>query len=343
MKIVIDSAIPFIEGLFEPFAEVLYRQGAAISKDDVIDADALIIRTRTRCDESLLEGSKVRHIATATIGYDHIDLAYCTANNIEVTTAAGCNARGVLQWVAAALVEICKNSKFQEQPTIGVVGVGNVGRLVEKYAKLWGFNVTCCDPPRAEKEAQTELGSAFTTFEELLPQVDILTFHTPLDKTTHHLLNSKNITLLKDSAAIINTSRGEVIESQALLNFANKNKSINSNPKLYLDVWENEPNIDRELLQISTASTPHIAGYSLQGKANGTAIVARDIARKFNLPIVDWYPNIEKINERNIEWIELQQTITQHFDIERESVALKESPDTFESMRNSYNYRNEYF
>ena len=163
MKVVIDSAIPFLEGVLEPFAKVEYLASECITADVVADADALIIRTRTRCNRALLEGSKVQFIATATIGFDHIDLDYCKAHNIGVATAAGCNARGVLQWVAAVLVHLSKVQGFEpQQRTLGIVGVGNVGSLVKEYAEEWGFKVICCDPPRQQRE-----NLDFVTLEEL--------------------------------------------------------------------------------------------------------------------------------------------------------------------------------
>ena len=153
MKIVIDKAIPFVRGVFEPWADVVYLSGTAIGPADVRDADALIVRTRTRCDERLLGGSRVRLVATATIGFDHIDTAWCAAHGIEVATAAGCNARGVLQWVAAALVRLARMQGWRPaQRTLGVVGVGHVGSLVAEYAAAWGFRVLCCDPPREARE-----------------------------------------------------------------------------------------------------------------------------------------------------------------------------------------------
>ncbi len=328
MKIVIDSAIPFIEGVFEPFSKVVYVAGNKISSSHVNDADALIIRTRTRCNKELLERSSIKHIATATIGYDHIDMEYCHENGITVTTAAGCNARGVLQWVGGALSYLAKKERWRpSQKVLGVVGVGNVGKLVEKYCRKWGFEVVCCDPPRGEVE--------FVELEELLSKVDIVSFHTPLDSSTFHLLNNHNIKLLKPRATIINTSRGEVIDSQALLD----------NPiyTTLLDVWEDEPKINEELLKATTISTYHIAGYSLQGKANGTAIVVNSIAQNFGLPIYDWYPDIKRNEEIDIDWDEMQQSITQHIDFEQESSILKSHIEEFEKLRNSYVYREEYF
>lgn len=328
MKIIIDSAIPFINGVFEPYAEVVYVAGHQINSSTVKDADALIIRTRTHCDSTLLDASSVRHIATATIGYDHIDMEYCHKHGIEVSTAAGCNARGVLQWVGAALALLSKRDGWQpSQRRLGVVGVGNVGSLIERYGRLWGFDVVCCDPPRGVEH--------FVTFEELLREVDIVSLHTPLDKSTYHMLNSQNIGLLRPNATIINTSRGEVIESQALLD--------NPSHTLLLDVWESEPHIDTTLLSRATIATMHIAGYSAQGKANGTAMVVESIARNFDLPLSGWYPDVERNCGCDIEWERMCDSITQYSDIEGDSNRLKSNNSTFESLRNGYVYREEYF
>ena len=145
MKIVADSAIPFFQGVLEPWAEVRYLPGSRIAAEDVRDADALVIRTRTRCDERLLAGSRVRLIATATIGFDHIDTAWCAAHGIRVATAAGCNARGVLQWAGAVLAHLARTQGWKPaQRTLGIVGVGHVGSLIREYACLWGFRVVCC-------------------------------------------------------------------------------------------------------------------------------------------------------------------------------------------------------
>ena len=242
MKVVIDSAIPYIAGVLEPYAEVVYRAGEQFSSSDVKDADALIIRTRTRCDEALLEGSSVKLIATATIGFDHIDLQYCASPGIEVVTAAGCNAAGVLQWVAATLALLARTQCWQpDQMRLGIVGVGNVGSLVERYARRWGFEVICCDPPRQERE-----GGDFVAMEELLPQADIVTLHTPLDDTTRGMINPQTLALMKPSATLINASRGEVAQTEALLS---------AEQTLCLDVWEREPNINRELLAKAFVAT----------------------------------------------------------------------------------------
>lgn len=331
MKIIADSAIPFLRGVLEPWAEVHYLPGTAITASDVRDADALIVRTRTRCDEQLLGGSSVRIIATATIGFDHIDTAWCAAQGIHVATAAGCNARGVLQWVAAALVHLARTQGWQpQQRTLGIVGVGHVGSLIKDYAQGWGFHVVCCDPPRQEREQ-----CGFLPLDQLVRQADILTFHTPLDASTHHLVCATLLGQLKPDAVVINSSRGPVVDTQALLE--------SGHPYL-LDVWEQEPRINPELLQKALISTPHIAGYSQQGKATATAMALKAVAEALNLPLGAWYPaDASPSVPRRITWQELCSTICSAYDIAAESRRLKEHPEDFEAIRDNYPYRREYF
>jgi erythronate-4-phosphate dehydrogenase len=331
MRILVDSAIPFIEGILEPFAEVEYIDGKAFTKEAVASADALIIRTRTHCNRSLLEGSKVQFIATATIGFDHIDLDYCHTHNISVSTSAGCNARGVLQWVAAALAMLARKERFApKERTLGIVGVGNVGKLVKEYAEAWGFRTLCSDPPRQEREQLD-----FVSLEEVLRGSDIVTLHTPLDSTTRHLINSENISLLRSGAALINASRGECVATEA----------TKRNDLTYItDVWENEPEIDREYLAKSIVATPHIAGYTAQGKANATALAVQALARHFDLPLKEWRPaEVATISPRAISWEEMCTSIERYCDLEAESKTLQNSPEEFEHLRNNYHYRKEYF
>lgn len=331
MKVVVDSAIPYLRGVLEPYFEVVYRAGEAFAASDVADADALIVRTRTKCNANLLQGSRVRLIATATIGFDHIDMAYCQKQGIRVVTAQGCNAAGVLQWVAAALALLAQKDGWSpSQKTLGIVGVGNVGSLVEKYARRWGFNVLCCDPPRQQRE-----GGDFVGFEELLRRSDIVTLHTPLDKTTFHMMDSAAIAMMSHNGVIINASRGEVADTQALLK---------APQTLILDVWEREPAIDAQLLEKALVATPHIAGYSAQGKANASSMVVRAIAEEFNLPIEGWYPaEVEPVERQPIEWEQMCRTIGSYCDLKSQSDYLKANSQEFESIRNNYHYRQEYF
>lgn len=331
MRVVIDSAIPYIKGILEPYSDVIYLPAKEITAEIVRNAEALIIRTRTQCNKELLEGSAVRFIATATIGTDHIDHDYCAAHGITACSAPGCNARGVLQWVAAALRHICTTDRrTPEGYTLGVVGVGNVGSLVAEYARYWGFNVMECDPPRQARE-----GGEFHSIEEIAQACDIITLHTPLDSSTHHMIDNALLDIMRDNAIIINASRGEVVNNHAI---------ANSDHKYLFDVWEGEPNLDNTILNKATIATPHIAGYSVQGKANATAMVVNALAHHFNLPLKEWYPEgIKRTTPRLISWSEMCETITKYCDIEKESLALKSSPQNFELMRNSYNYREEYF
>ncbi len=330
MKIVIDNAIPFMEGVFKSPIEVCYLPGNKIDSNAVRNADALIIRTRTECRASLLEGSTIKHIATATIGFNHIDLDYCHAQQIGVSTAAGCNARAVLQWVGAALVHLSKIEGWSPaQKTLGIVGVGNIGSLIKQYAENWGFKVICCDPPRQKAE-----GGDFVSIEDIARKADIITLHTPLDTSTYHLINQEILSLMKSDATLLNAARGEVVDTEALLE---------SGRKFGLDVWENEPNISADALNRAIVATTHIAGYSIQGKANATSMAVSQIATAFDLSLNGWQPPVKRVEPQDISWDKLTSTISKYFDIVSESNHLKSHPEEFEDLRNNYNYRTEYF
>ncbi len=361
MKIVIDRDIPYIKGVLEPYAEVIYKAGSLISAADVRDADALVVRTRTRCDRALLGGSSVKLIATATIGFDHIDTDYCRKAGIEIATAAGSNARGVLQWMAAALVYASETQGWSPRgKRIGVVGVGNVGSLVAAYARLWGFDVLCCDPPRQRLAAlgkpstngdcgESSGGGLYTPgefvpFDRIVSDCDIITFHTPLildgEDATHHLAGEDFFGRIRPGALVINCARGGVTDTAAMLGAAASGKCA-----CCIDTWEGEPDIDRGLLAASLVSTPHIAGYSAQGKANATSMSINAVARKFGLPLAGWYPadEIPRVTPQPIDWDGMRRTITGYCDLAAESRALKGNPGGFEEMRNNYRYRTEYF
>ena len=329
--VVMDRAIPFLGEALAPYCELRMLPGGAITAADVRDADALVVRTRTRCDEQLLQGSRVRVVITATIGYDHIDRAWCQSQGIRVETAAGCNARGVLQWVAAVLVGAARREGWRpEQKRLGVVGVGHVGSLVKAYAESWGFRVICCDPPREERE---HLG--FRPLEEVAREADLLTFHTPLDPTTHHLADASLLAQLKPECLVINSSRGPVVDNEALLQ---------SGLACALDVWEEEPQLNRSLLAHAVVATPHVAGYTAQGKANASAIAARILSEEFSLPMANWYPRtVTPPSPRPISWNELCRTIDARCDLRAESQILKQHPEQFEALRDGYCYREEYF
>ncbi|MEG1839165.1 MAG: NAD(P)-dependent oxidoreductase, partial [Bacteroidaceae bacterium] len=267
MKVVIDDKIPYIKEAIEKIADkVVYLPGTKFTPEVVKDADALIVRTRTHCNQQLLAGSSVKFIATATIGYDHIDTEYCRKAGIQWTNAPGCNSSSVAQYIHSTLL-LLRNEKgiTLEKACIGIVGVGNVGSKVKAVAESLGMRVLLNDPPRADESKDT-----FCDLATIAQECDIITFHTPLNREgkykTFHLADEKFFNSLGKQAVIINTSRGEVVETFALLQALNENKI----KEAVIDVWENEPDINLSLLNSVFLGTPHIAGYSADGKANAT-------------------------------------------------------------------------
>lgn len=349
MKIVADNKIPFLAGALEPYAEIIYLPGSETTPQIVADADAIITRTRTICNENLLKGSNVKMIATATIGFDHIDTAWCNANGIGWTNAPGCNSWSVQQYIASLLVNLAQTFGFDcKDKTLGVIGVGNVGSKVAHIAELLGFKVLLNDPPRAAKEGQR----GFTSLDTLLEKSDIITCHVPLQKdgpyATYHMFDKERIAKLRKDQFLINSSRGPVVDNAALKD-ALKAKSIAG---ASLDVWENEPNIDTELMDLLYTATPHIAGYSLDGKANGTTMSVQAIARKFNLPCKDWHVTdiplpaqdvcftIDVTGKTAAEII--QEAILYTYDIKNDDKRLRASVSTFEKQRSDYPVRREF-
>lgn len=349
MKVVIDEDIPFIKGELEPYAEVVYLAGKQISNNDVANADALIVRTRTQCNEVLLKNSQVKYIASATIGYDHIDTAWCAKNAIKWSNAIGCNANSVGQYVLAALVEIAQRKNIDLQnKTIGIVGVGHVGSVVKNIAEVLGMRVLLNDPPRAKQER----GSMFVPLDVIAAESDFISFHPPLIKQgehkTYHLVDSAFLQKLKPNVVIVNTSRGEVIDENALKQ-AIVHKSIAGT---VIDVWENEPNIDAELLQLADIATPHIAGYSTDGKARATEMVVQAVSRFFSLPLNDWkvksLPIPEHadiiLNPNDFETILqlLHYVINFSYNILVDDLGLRNDIKSFENLRKHYRLRREF-
>jgi erythronate-4-phosphate dehydrogenase len=350
VKIVADNKIPFLKGVLEPYADIQYLNPADINHDVVKDKDALIVRTRTRCNSELLDGTNVKFIATATIGFDHIDQEYCKDKNIKWINAPGCNSYSVQQYIASVLLTLgYKRNLNLSGLTIGIVGVGNVGSKVERLAKVLGMKVLLNDPPRARNEGDKK----FVTIDELISKSDIITFHVPLIKDgidkTYHLADDKFFKKLSGSKIIFNTSRGQVIETNSIKN-ALKNKILDT---AVLDVWEHEPDIDLELLDLADIATPHIAGYSADGKANGTSVCVRNIASFFHLDIdKDWYPDElpspHNSNEITIDCTGLSdqeifyKAFISSYDIMNDDNTLRNSVDNFEKQRGNYPVRREF-
>lgn len=340
LKIIIDNYIPYIKGALDRVAEVEYLSYKEITPLSVKDADALIIRTRTRCDMQLLKGSKVKFIASATIGYDHIDATYCKDNGIFWTNAPGCNAVSVAQYIASALYFIFERNKLcPEKLTLGVVGVGAVGSKIASLGESMGMRVLRNDPPRAEKEGP----EGFCDLDTIAQEADIISFHTLLTKDgkypSFHLADLTFFESLKKKAIVMNASRGEVVDNMALKSAINR-KLVG---EVVLDCWENEPNIDRELLYLTTLATPHIAGYSADGKSNAAMQSVRSLSRFFNLGLNFWeVPQLEEPLDIDFNYpTSFSSFLQDSYQIEADSLRLKFSPDTFENQRSHYPFRRE--
>ncbi|MBN2699176.1 MAG: 4-phosphoerythronate dehydrogenase [Bacteroidales bacterium] len=347
MRIIADDKIPFLKGALEPFAEIHYLPGREITSGVVRDADALIIRTRTRCNGELLDGSGVKFIASATIGYDHIDTGYCNSAGIRWTNAPGCNSASVRQYMVSALLYLSNLKNLSlENMTLGVIGVGNVGTKVCGAAQVLGMKVLMNDPPRERLEGK----GAFVHLTELLAHSDIVTLHVPLNRSgadrTLHLVDHLFIDRMKDGAVLINTSRGEVADTESVRQGMLRGKLSD----VILDVFENEPLIDAGLPGLLTLATPHVAGYSADGKANGTMMAVQSVSRFFNLGIDDWRPRdvpapAQPMLSPGTSGADLYPLLweiyRQTYDISEDDERLRENPHRFDELREQYPLRRE--
>ena len=344
MKLVIDDKIPFIKGEAEKLGNAIYLPGNKISAADVRDADVLITRTRTRCDAQLLKEATVKFVATATIGFDHIDTAFMEQAGIAWTNCPGCNATSVAQYVDSSLLVLAHDGLINlNDCTVGIIGVGNVGRRVAQRIEAIGCRVLLNDPPRAEKE--TDFAVHHSELSTLLNECDVITIHTPLVTTgnhpTLHLADERFFAQLRKRPVLINAGRGEVVCTEALLSAIDKAQVRAA----IIDTWENEPHINLELLSKVYIGTPHIAGYSADGKANGTRMSLEAIVRhfgratKFNVrpPMLPadfcYYPEGGIPADPRLKL----------YDPRRDSEALKQAPENFEALRGNYPLRRETF
>ena len=318
MKFVIDKAIPFIEGVLEPYGEVCYLDGPAIGPADIKDADALLIRTRTRCTSDLLEGSNVRIIATATIG------------------------SGVMNYVLSAIYGTASRRRIRlEGSKVGIIGVGNVGSRVASALRLLGLDVLLCDPPRAEAEGP----ALFCDLDFLLRNSDIVTLHVPLNPTTRKMADAAFFSKMKLGAFFINASRGEIVNEEDLL------AALPKLGPVILDTWCNEPHINKELASKVDIATPHIAGYSYQGKLLGTSMTVRSVARYFGIKdLFEFFPNpgdepkdAVKLDLRGLSEGQIASTLQYNYPIFTDDFMFRVHPDEFESLRENYRYRREFF
>ena len=342
LKIVADKAIPFLEGVFDPYADMTYLPGDKIGPEDVRDADVLMVRTRTKCNADLLEGSKVKFIATATIGTDHIDFPYCDSKGIVVRNAPGCNAGGVMEYVFSALYGLASRKSISLQgDTIGIIGVGHVGSLIERMGRALGFKILKCDPPRAEAEGSF----GFCDLEYLLQNSQIVTLHVPLDETTRGMANNEFFSLMQPGAFFINAARGEVVCDDAL------KAAIPKLGPVIIDTWNHEPDIDLDLMEKVAIATPHIAGYSYQGKQNGTAAAVRAVAHYFGITeLYEFFPKTDlpeneavKLDLKGLNQGEIASVLQYNYPIFTDDFMLRLNPENFDKLRSEYNYRREVY
>ena len=280
MLIVADENIPLLDAFFARFGEIRRVPGRSIDRATVEQADVLLVRSVTRVDRALLEGSKVRFVGTCTIGTDHLDLDYFQQAGITWSSAPGCNARGVVDYVLGSLLTLADiEGADLTQRTYGVVGAGEVGGRLVKVLQGLGWNVLVCDPPR-----QAAQGGDFVSLEHIIEQCDVISLHTPLTRSgagsTWHLFDDRRLNQLKPGAWLINASRGPVVDNAALREVLLEREDLQA----VLDVWENEPEVDVALAELCVLATPHIAGYSLDGKQRGTAQIYQAFCDFLGLP-----------------------------------------------------------
>jgi len=351
MNIVVDENIAYAKEAFFEFADVHLVDGRKITNQQLKNVDALIVRSITNVNSNLLDGTKVKFVGTATIGSDHIDLNYLKKNKITFADAKGCNADSVAEYVFTALLKIAVDDKLKlNEKTIGVVGIGNIGSRVVSIAKALGMKVLKNDPPLERKG----IGKNYVPLDEIL-QSDIITLHVPLNKegedNTVHLLNEKNMGRIREKAILVNTSRGAVIDNEALYNITQRKKFIN-----ILDVWENEPEVSVDLLNITEIGTAHIAGYSFEGKVNGTMMIY-DTLCKFTGKAPGWNPAFPEVENKEIllddmksDESKLYNLLRSAYDIEGDykrmrnmiNVYLKERGKYFDRLRKEYPIRREF-
>jgi Phosphoglycerate dehydrogenase and related dehydrogenases len=364
-KVVIDKDIPFIKGVLEPYVDVVYLGGKVITREVVKDADALIIRTRTKCNGDMLSGSRVKAIFSATIGTDHIDMAYCKANDIAVYSAPGCNAWGVVQYVITSIYCLAERCDMEiDGKVLGIIGAGNVGERLAWLAERLGLRVMRCDPPEQERllknrnraasrgldiDISSLIPANYYELDEVLECADILSIHLLLDEDTRSFCSEHFFRRVKKGAIFINSSRGEVVDEGALLKYGDHLGG------LIIDVWNGEPDINLNLLSVANIGTPHIAGYSFEGKINASTMVIDSFAAHFGIDelkgfdisdvesVVDtddvdreFYFDYHKSRRANLARI-----FTSSYNILGDDLALRQNPEQFEYLRANYAFRRE--
>ena len=340
MNIIIDNQIPFLGKFLCKYGNIYYIEGKNITSNILGRAETLLVRTRTICDGKLLKNSNIKFIGTPTIGTYHIDLDYCRRHGITVANAPGSNAPAVMQYVITALLTLAMKKKTDLSTlTLGIIGVGNVGKQVANAAKALNINALLNDPPREAREGR----HAFTALDVLLRQSDIITLHLPLQADTYGFAGHAFFRACKEGAWLLNTSRGEIIDEDALMQYRSKFGA------LALDVWRNEQQINTKLLDVTDIATPHIAGFSLQGKRNASQMILQSFAQWCNdpepVPEIP-YPTLDPapviIPEGDSVQEKLYAVVQKTFPVLEIDAQLRRQPACFETIRNNYPLRNDF-
>lgn len=354
MKIVADANIPFIEEVFQSIGTVTTVNGRQMNPDAVQDADVLLVRSVTKVDRDLLQDSAVKFVGTATIGTDHVDIDYLKSRNIGFASAPGSNAISAAEYVISSLFVLAKKQGFKlEEKTVGIIGCGNVGSYLLSCLQALDIQCLVYDPPRAQQFNDRD----YVSWEEVI-QADIVTAHVPLtfegDYPTYRMFDAPFFTQLKGNAVFINTSRGRVVDEGKLLTVLQKRTDL----QLVLDVWEGEPNINTTLMCKAAIATPHIAGYSLDGKVRGTQMVYQAACRFFNqpeawdippLPFADTFTAMQ-FNNSSSDIEVIYQSVLNAYDVMKDDQKLRKMLDLeqsqggeyFDELRKSYPIRREF-
>lgn len=349
MKILVDENMPYARELFSRLGEVKAVPGRPIPVTELDDADALMVRSVTKVNASLLEGKAIRFVGTATAGTDHVDEGWLKQAGIGFSAAPGCNAIAVVEYVFSSLLMLAERDGFAlRDRTVGIVGVGNVGGRLQARLEALGIRTLLCDPPRADRGDEGD----FRSLDELVQEADILTFHTPLFKEgpykTRHLADDVLISRLKPGTILINACRGAVVDNAALLARLNAGQDLS----VVLDVWEGEPDLNVELLNKIDIGTAHIAGYTLEGKARGTtqvfeawsAFIGREqhVALDTLLPA----PEFGRITLHGpLDQPTLKRLVHLVYDVRRDDAPLRNVagiPGEFDKLRKNYLERREW-
>lgn len=349
MKILVDENMPYAAELFSRTGTVSAVAGRTLSPSQLNDADALMVRSVTQVNAALLAGKPVKFVGTATAGTDHIDEPWLQQAGIAFSSAAGCNAIAVVEYVFSALLLLAERDGFAlRDRTVGIVGVGNVGSRLQRRLEAWGVKTLLCDPPRADRGE----GGPFHSLDKLVADADILTFHTPLNKDgpykSWHLADAALLMALRPGTILINACRGAVVDNSALLAVLEMRRDL----RVVLDVWEPEPALSLDLLDRVDIATPHIAGYTLEGKARGTTQVfaawCEFLAQPQSAELSDLLPQPEfsRITLNGpLDQATLKRLVHLVYDVRRDDAPLRKgaaTPGEFDRLRKEYQERREW-